>query len=155
MQKSPGLYGIPKNPNRSEILIITGSGHGSTNNRIRYLTIPVINEGPAMTLLNTAVLGTNILINEDGLYSISYTDRNEASAYVMGISRNATALTTSIGSLPAEQIAGIADGPSGGIAACLAVTLTLKAGDIIRPHSDGTPNNTSIQSRFRITKVND
>ena len=149
------MYVVPKNPNRSEILIITGSGHGSTDNRIRYLTVPVLNVGPAMTLVSTAVLGTAVKINENGLYSISYTDRNESSASAFGISVNATALTTNIdGGLPNDQVVGFTESPSG-LSTCISVTLALRAGDVIRPHTNGTPNNTSIQSRFRIVKVND
>jgi hypothetical protein len=138
---------------RSEIQVTTGAGHGSTNTKIRRIETAHTSIGSAISVAHSATLGTSFTINEDGVYSIRYRDDLNGGVATIGISRNSTQLTTTITSITAGDILDAADTPSANRGMVCVWVGVLRAGDVIRPHTDGTPDDTSVQSRFQITKV--
>jgi hypothetical protein len=138
----------------STIWLSAGNGHGSTNNKIRRYTNTDKNVGPDMTYADSAANGMSITINNPGVYSFSMTDSLSSGAGTHGFSLNGTALTTSVQTLTrAQGLLAATNAPTNGIAN-VSVTLPLLPGDIIRAHTDGTVNATTvILSHFMATRV--
>lgn len=154
MQNDQGCFGIPKrqNPPRSEVFVSNGNGHGTTNTKIRrFSTIRSI-LGDAITYVDDAALGASFIINQDGIYGITYTDRATANSADLGASVNSTELTTNIQSVLAINVLCSVTSVSSNYG-CAAGTFFLKARDIVRPHTDGVPNANGDATHFRIVKV--
>lgn len=138
---------------RSMVRLADGNGHGSTNTKIRRFSTTVQNIGTGITYADSATAGASFTINESGVYSISYTDRNNSIVNTFGISLNSNQLTTDISLITTANALSIVDASSGGFAVQVCWSGVLSAGDIIRPHTDGLQNNTGYGSKFTITKV--
>ncbi len=155
MQSNSGLYGISKgvNPPRSEIYVYTGNGHGSSGTCIRRFLTVGKSLGKAISYLPSATQGDSFVANEDGVYSVTYYDRYSGGAFAIGLSLNAADLTLSAVSLGGlEKLAEMQQATSQ--YSLVSVSLFLRAGDIIRAHTDGTPDNaTAGRTGFRIVKV--
>lgn len=140
----------------SELAFDTGNGHGSTNNKIRIYTTKRIDRGSGDWSHNfSGNIGTNgleITILKNGLYSIAMSDTASA-GHAIGVSKNSASLTTSVHSLFADVM--IRGGAEANITSHCAVTAHLRAGDVIRPHTDGNPNDTVGRAIFHITKLRD
>jgi hypothetical protein len=144
----------------SEIVLHTGSGHGSPGTKIRTFTTVQVNIGSALTLTQSVADGDSVTINTDGIYTITYSDRiNGSTSGRMGISINASSLSTDIDSLAASEVLayefmGEAAANTQGDSTSVSVTRRLSAGDIIRPHDEGNNNNTDVgSSRFTVTQL--
>lgn len=132
----------------------TGNGHGSTNNKIRRYTTAMTNVGTAMTYADSAANGASITINEAGIYAISSTDINaNTGLYTAGASVNSAQLTTSIQSISVANR--LMWGTSGGtpFQGAASVVVKLAASDVVRPHGDGNPSDTTDKVTFTIRKV--
>lgn len=140
---------------RSEVWLYTGNGYGSTNTKIRRFTNTAKNIGTAITYADSSTAGASFTINEDGVYSILFTDGATGSGGAAGISLNSSELTTNIYSITATNRLAMSNwvaSSSGGIT--VNSILNLSAGDIIRPHTDGVgTGNFTTSAAFRITKV--
>jgi hypothetical protein len=147
---STSNFGLTKLPN-GEVRIQGGSGHGSTNTRIRRFTTPVINAGTSISYQNSVANGDTFTINEAGIYSIHYTESSSADAF-FGISVNSNQLTTSITSITdAHRKASakiVAGNPS-----LVSVTVALSQNDVVRAHTNSAVNGTEVQIAFHITQV--
>lgn len=145
-----GLRAIP-----SATLFCEGAaGHGSTNTKIRRFPAPAVNTlGNDATFNQSATLGDSITINKTGVYAIHYVDSRSAGGSEQGISVNSNQLTTNISSITqAHRAAVLASNPFQG--SVLSPCLPLVAGDVVRAHTDGTPDETTaIRSSFRITRI--
>mgnify|MGYP003647328105 CR=1 FL=1 len=138
---------------RSELVLRTGNGYGSTNTVIRRWTTTEKNIGSAFTYADSSTLGGTVTINEPGIYGIQYGDRRSSGSMTMGISRNSTQLTTGIASITAADRIAYAE-PTSDYTGVAYVETILEAGDVIRAHSDGNSNTSSaLQNFFRIIKV--
>jgi hypothetical protein len=140
---------------QSEIKVVGGSGHGSTNTRIRRFTSTEKSIGSDITNSgDSATLGHSFTINTTGLYSITTCDFDTSTIRWLGVSVNSNQLTTGIASITDTHrvllTAMNADRPT-----CAGATLNLIAGDIIRAHTEGsTTGSGSNYVNFRIVKVN-
>jgi hypothetical protein len=137
-----------------EVVVTTGNGHGSTNNKIRRYTTTQSSVGSAITYADSAANGASFTINEDGLYSIYMVDNSVTTTATFGVSLNSAQLTTSIISITAANRVlytwGTVQVPQS-----TSSVLKLVAGDVIRPHTDGLPDDTlAATGVFRIRKVN-
>lgn len=133
---------------------VSGAGHGSTNTKIRRFNTAVANYGSAITFADSVGDGASFTINEDGVYAISYTDYHAGGDCEIGISLSSSELTTNIGSITAADRLTYTAIESGTGPACCGATVVLRAGDVIRAHTDGTPTSTSAQhTLFTITQV--
>jgi len=139
---------------RSEILVSGANGYGSTNTKIRRFSTILKNIGTAITYADSATLGASFTINEDGLYSVKYMDSFTGGSFV-GITRSTTQPTTNVESLSnISEIIDIQQTSGANALANAGDTLNLSAGDVIRPHTEGTAVGTGGPQMFRITKVN-
>jgi len=136
----------------SNILCVTGSGHGSINTYIRLLTTTTYNTGTAFTVVHSATLGTYITINEPGIYAATARDSRAGSLLpTVALTKNAAVLT---GSPVLSECLGYAiktSVGSNGTSAVLAVVDRLNTGDVIRLQdanlNDGGAGSTSIWMR--------
>jgi hypothetical protein len=139
----------------SAVHVDSGNGHGSTADKIRRWSNIRLNSGAAITYADSATAGGTFTINSDGVYSISYNDFNSAAATRIGITVNDTATTTSIGNplTYAQGLRAYSDPNTTSAVAHCSVTLYLLAGDVIRAHTNGTPDSTNTTSMFFVSRV--
>lgn len=137
---------------RSQVRLSTGNGHGSTNTRIRRFTTAVENVGSDITYADSAANGATLTINRDGIYAMSYSDLYSAGSVTFGISLNSTELTQDLIALTNADIVAITSAATNLTGTC-AVTMRLRAGDVIRAHTNGTPDSAGTSSRFTISRV--
>ena len=138
---------------RSEVWYYTANGYGSTNTKIRRWTTSGKNIGTAITYADSSTAGSSFTINEDGLYSIYYSDQTSGNDWI-GISLNSSQLTTSVQSITATDRIAITKTIASAHSTTASITVALAAGDVIRPHSEGVTSGASTFAEFfRITKV--
>lgn len=138
------------------VVVTTGNGHGSTNNKVRRFTTTQSSAGTAITYADSAANGGSFTINETGLYAISYMDvlTGGGSVFYFGVSVNSAQLTTSIESITAADRLTMAKMPAANTHWPVSVTVRLTAGDVVRAHTDGTVDSVSaVTSVFRIRKI--
>ena len=124
----------------------TGNGHGSTNTKIRRFTNSTVT-GDAFTYADSSTDGMSITVNRDMVASFSYTDRNTVGTEFIGFSVNSAQLTTDIYSITTANRLIQAKGESGSDQT-VSVTIKLNKGDIVRAHTDGTPNAVDARTQF-------
>ena len=134
------------------IYVNIGAGHGSTNTKIRRIETSVWNRGTAITVTNSSTDGTSFTIKEDGIYSMTYSDQRSTSTFNIGISVNSSQLTTLLTSITDSDRIAFSDGRDAVFELCTA-TVYLSEGDIVRPHTNGTPDSTLDLCYFIITKI--
>lgn len=123
--------------NYSEVIVQGHNGFGSTNNKIHRYTAAKTYIGTAVTYADSAANGASFTINEPGLYYMNMGDYSEGVASHYGISVNSSQLTTSIESITATNqvmysyLTASIPGSFSGVAKFV-------AGDVVRPHTDGT-----------------
>jgi len=139
------------NVGNHNVKVTTGNGYGSTNTKIRRYTTTESNVGTAITYADSATLGASFTINEDGLYAVGIWDGGAAD--YIGVSANSAQLTTNVITINAANrvLIGAATTSLTGIASTV---LRLSAGDVIRPHDNGTMTSTTVYTTgFTIRKV--
>lgn len=139
-------------PAKACVRLNTQIGYGSTSTKIPRFSGIAQNQGSDISYADSAILGSSFTINVSGVYAISYSD-NLGSNAVIGISLNSAQLTTNLRDITAANRLCAAMCYPASVAATVAVTLPLSAGDVIRPHADGTAVNAAAISHFTITRV--
>lgn len=148
-------YGSRDVTPRSMVRLHTSNGYGAVNNKIRRFTTAVDNYGTAITYADSANDGALFTINEDGLYSISYSDTYSGAAN-SGLSINSAQLTTSITTITAANRLMMCGTSGANTGTPCPWSGYLRAGDLVRPHADGTTSGaTAAQTTFTIVKVSD
>ena len=143
---------------RSEVTVDTGNVYGSTATVIPRFSNIRLNQGSAITYADSATSGASFTINEDGVYAISYSNGGGGGAGI-GITVNenlASTGTTSITSYTityAQGYRAMTEQPTAGRRAFVGWTGNLKAGDIVRPHDNGSSLATAPSTNFSIVKV--
>ncbi len=136
--------------------VSNGSGYGSTNDKIRIFDNVEVDVGSDISYATSASLGDSWTINRKGNYSITYADYAAGSGGKgAGISVNASALTTGIGSLSyADGYRGYDYSASGDQVRLISISIPLEVGDVVRAHSYGDfqANQGTIQF-FNICRV--
>jgi hypothetical protein len=130
-----------------EVLANTGNGHGAVDTDIRRFSTVTIKKGSKVTYLESANKGSYAIANWPCECIANYSD-NASGAFFMGLTLSSSELTTSVGSLvnTASLKAFVVSSTWGSITA----KMNLKIGDVIRPHTDSSPNGTSVQDMFRL-----
>lgn len=122
-----------------EIWLHGGNGYGATANKIKRYSTVKRNVGSSMTLTQDATNGDSITIVTAGVYAITMQDYSTSGTLNMGLSLNASSLTTAINSLSVANGRLACTSTSGAtIVLQAAATLYLAASDVIRVHHDGT-----------------
>jgi hypothetical protein len=141
------------------VVASTGNGRGSTDTLIRRITNTTnIGPGTAVTHATSAANGSTFTINEDGLYSIEYSDGDSAAVITIGVSLNSNQLTTAIASITAANRLQFkrVDTSGGASVDVLAIVRRLKVGDIIRPHlNSATSGDATTHCFFIVRKIGD
>lgn len=141
----------------SVVLVETGNGHGSTNNKIRLLTTTTINTGAAFTVAHNATLGTSVTINEPGVYAFHARDFRGGANGAFALTKNAAGaeLTTSYAAMARTRYVGGMDviENTAGQQMHLVATDRINAGDIIRMHTNGSSDGTSSGVSLFIRKI--
>ena len=139
---------------RSYVRADTGNGHGSSGTMIRRFTNSTT-VGTAITYADSATQGATFTINEDGLYFVEYSDKASGTATDVGISANALSNSTAIRPTTLANGKLTLTTPATGCFGQCSITWPLKAGDIVRAHTDGAPNDNTDSSHLVIIKIAD
>lgn len=140
---------------KSQVRATGGSGHGSTNTRIRRFTTTEINTGN-ITFTQSAGNGDSFTIIEEGIYSFFYQDGRSGGTAKFGISVNSSQLTTNIQSITAADRVCRTDCQTAGDVVLISGFRRLKPGDVVRAHTDSTPDfTTDADVVFDIIKLTD
>lgn len=147
-------FPIKETGSTSIVTLNAGNGHGSTNTKIRRYTTTEVNTGTAITYADSATNGASFTINEPGLYEIYCTEVGDAGGWMMGISLNSAQLTTNINTITATDRKGFMYLITAAAVTSLTRVLRLAAGDVIRPHTNGSPTSTAAsEGVFSIRKL--
>lgn len=134
------------------VVVHTGNGLGSTATRIRRFTTAMTNVGSAITYADSAANGASFTVNEQGVYSIFYSDQASTPTDLpIGVSLNSAELTTNVNTIAVSSrlaLCNLTGAPS-----CVSVSARLGAGDVIRPHTTGAATGTTNATFFAIRKV--
>lgn len=120
----------------SRVYVTGGNGHGSTGTKIRRFVTTVENVGSAITYADSATNGGSFTVNEDGVYAITARDYRAAAQSAWAISLNSAQLTTNWNTITNSTRLAATYGQAAAIGTC-SRTVALKAGDVLRLHSDG------------------
>lgn len=139
----------------SSITVSTANGFGATGTKIRRFSSFVSSEGSDVLYADSSVNGASFTIQTDGIYSITYHDNGTTASY-FGISKNVSSLTTNVSTLATgtsttNEILASTWFATGAVGNC-SWTGPLVAGDVIRPHTDGTVAQDNDWSNFTIVK---
>ncbi len=135
---------------KSEIMVSSGNGYGSSNTRVRRWTTTSLSVGSGITYADSATLGGSFTINEAGVYAITAIDGDTGT---FGVTVNGSALSTNVSTLTYAQGGRGRVVASGG---CNSWTkcLTLAVNDVLRLQTNNDCSNSAFDnSSFHITKV--
>jgi hypothetical protein len=135
-----------------EVSVANGTGYGTTGIYARTFGHVLVNTGTAIKYAPNAVNGDSFVINNSGVYAVSYTD-GDVSTDDIGISVNLASTTNfSTGWGTAKELCAFEVSNTGG--SCSA-TVHLSQGDVLRAHSTfgGPPPNPQPVARFIVTKI--
>lgn len=143
----PIAYVLTRSKTPSEVFLSGGNGHGTTNIKIRRFTTSVRSTGASITYVDNAANGATFTINDNGFYLVNYTDNYSVAATNIGVTVNDTQLATNIQSLAitAELICRTQISTTNKVATVKAMC-PFFAGDVIRAHTDGNPNGTTMDT---------
>lgn len=129
----------------------SGYGSGAANVR-RFTNVTVTGTDISYNSGSEATNGMVLTVNTPGRYSMMYVDRNSAAATTFGISRNGAGGTT-ITALAAANRLCVVDTGGATLRSCAFAVAWLNAGDTIRAHSAGGPNETGATAQFRMERI--
>lgn len=121
---------------RSEVVMSNGVGNGSTSTAVRRFLNTNVNTGTAITMATSSTLGSTFTINEDGIYSVTYTD-SAVTTNIFGITVNNTSLTVWLQTYATGTRAATSIGTPT-IQSSVSWTGWCFAGDVIRAMNNGT-----------------
>jgi len=149
MSLTPRIDDIEAKASPSSVIEVdTSSGLG---NMIRRYSNTTKNTGTAITKDDDSTYGTRFTINEDGIYSITFSD-SMGSGGVMGIARNGSHTSGMINVANADTLA-MQDNPGGNETSSCSWCGPLEAGDVISPNCSGVAHGVANRCTFRIAQV--
>lgn len=132
-----------------------GTGHGSSATKIRNFTnVTVV--GDAFTATSDNTNGAQVTALRDCIVSYSYSDTNTLSSATMGVSINGSTTTDIFSLAPYTGTSGrLAPNATSIVNAysTLSGTVKLSAGDILRPHTDGSQNSVANRAQFSVVET--
>ena len=140
-----------------ELFVDGGSGVGATATKVRrFTTIQKNTLGNYATFSQDATNGDKVTINIGGVYAVQYSDAINAGNDCIGISLNASVLTTGIGSLTYAQgrRATGSSGASSGYICTVSTVLRCVPTDIIRAQLTGI-SGTSVICTWKVMRIGD
>lgn len=158
--QTSGYWEITNERITSQLRLNTYAGYGSTDNKIMRFTNVVENVGNMFSENHVSgysgnAKGLEITINRSGKYSFNFNNMAAVSQNVSaGLSLNSNQLTTNIQSITASNIASLSWGGSitnGYQGLSTSLSIFLKKGDMIRPHTEGFVPITATSILFSCT----
>lgn len=140
----------------NEVEVNTPSGWGSTNTYVRLFSVISKQNGDAISVVNSATLGTYFTINKDGVYALSYLSDYTSSTLTFYITKNESTLNANPTSVGASVVSFGYGATANSYGFQTTSVVNLRAGDIIRPMTDVTAAggaSVAADTKFRITKV--
>jgi hypothetical protein len=136
----------------SSVRVDTANGYGSTATKIRRFSNVRDNLGSDITYADSATNGASFTVNSDGTYHISYSD-NFTGNDVLAISKNSAELTTNADAITNASRLALSQTASANARTNCSWQGYLIAGDVIRPHANGTTGVDTADVHFTISKV--
>lgn len=136
----------------SSVRVDTANGYGSTGTKIRRFSNVRDNIGTDIEYVDSATNGASFTVKSSGIYHISYSD-NFSVTEVVGISKNASSLTTDFQSLPLNERLVMAITSDPNFSQVASTQVYLNAGDVIRAHTQGLSSGITDRTTFTISKV--
>lgn len=130
-------------PNK-RVALNTGNGHGAVNTAIRRFTNVEENTSAFAQYTESANLGASVKAIFPGTYEFHYADY-KGSSYDWGLTLNSANLTTAITSIAAAEMLAISEAAT---PLSISRVITLKRGDVVRPHDDTSGSNASLYNRL-------
>ncbi|MBF0198517.1 MAG: hypothetical protein HQL32_12440 [Planctomycetes bacterium] len=137
--------------NVNMVRVHTATLYGTTDTKVRRFTNVVSDLGPAITYADSATAGGTFTVNEDGFYSITYSDRFVSPSHFC-ITLNCTANSTISGSLSLNEVLAVSASSDPDFSDSMSWSGYLNAGDVVRAHADGAASSASNGSVFTIAK---
>jgi hypothetical protein len=136
----------------SSISVQNYNGYGSTATRILRFSNILSSVGDAVSYVDSATLGSSFTALKDGIYDVRLQfDSNSTNAFI-GISKNASSLTTNINSLSQSEIVGfVRTQANANYVYEVSESVLLKAGDVIRPHTDNAVSTFTTNCKFSMS----
>lgn len=145
-----GLFGLKYQPN--EVWVSTGNGYGSTGTNTRCFLNVIKNTGTAITYIADTVFGDRFIINEPGVYAITYCDASSGVSINFGITADSQVLnSTSSQYYISGQGVGTASAPY----ACVPGIGYFYSGQVLRAQEQQSNSGSNALTfvHFRICKV--
>lgn len=135
-----------------EAYVVTHNGYGATNTKIPRFTTSQSMQGTDITYADSAANGASFTINTTGIYSCVY-QAGHGTGGMIGWSVDSTELTTAIISITdADRLGACHLQAQHGECVVMAY---LTAGQVLRPHTDGTALDASSKYGWaRVRRVN-
>jgi hypothetical protein len=154
-----GNVQLTKTTAQSMVRVNTPNGYGSSSTKVRRFsnitsgTNGCVVRGTDITAADSASAGASFTINVAGVYAISYSDCFNATGTI-GLSLNTTNGATIIYSLPIAEILICNTIAALSYMGNACWTGFLAAGDVIRPHGEGTATGGNVNGvQFTIARV--
>ena len=141
----------------SDLILSVYAGYGSTDNKIMRFTNAVENNGNMFsenhsTGYDSDAEGLEITIQRSGRYAFLFYYYMNSSAHYSGITKNSTQLTTAFQSTTvATRMVGGWGSSTYLTMIISSVTVDLKKGDILRPHTSGAAPEAAHDEKFYVT----
>lgn len=136
----------------SSVRVDTANGYGSTATKIRRFSNVRDNIGTDVEYVDSATNGASFTAKTSGIYEISYADNFSAIGY-LGVSKNASSLTTDIQNISVSERLFIETAQASGVPSTGAWSGYLSAGDVIRAHTQGGAAGANDRTNFTMSKV--
>lgn len=141
-------------PGDFSLKLEVGNGHGSTNTVIRRFTNTISNTITAYaTYADSAGNGGSVTILVAGWYYIAYEDLYSTNDASFGVSVNSNQLTTNILSITNANRITLTSSAAANRPAFCAVLKYLNIGDVVRAHTNGSPDGSNVLAWFYMAKV--
>ncbi len=139
-QASANNLGLVKLPSRQFASYnASGGSHGSTANKIPYLNNNIDSAGSGLFVTTSnSTDGTFITISKKCRIFISYIGGSSAGGSNIGISKNASSVTTAIQSLADSERVAYSTTPAANGSAFVCYSAIAESGDIFRPQTEGS-----------------
>jgi hypothetical protein len=139
-------------PELDHLRVSGGNGGGSTATQSRRFIAATINKSASVLYIDSATDGSAFRIYWPGSYGFSYQDSNAAGSRIFGIDLNPSA--AALTGQPADAdclVSALALNASTPVG--MSTVASLKLGDVVRAHSEGSPGETSFAVNFTASRI--
>ena len=136
----------------SSVRLDTANGYGVSGTRIMRFSNVRDNIGTDIVYTDSATNGASFTAMSSGIYNVSFSAQFSV-ANPIGISKNASSLTTDVASLAASEVLALDYDADANTICSVSWQGYLTSGDIIRPHTSAQPQINAANTKFTMSKV--